>query len=405
MSLRVLLVDDNRFDRTLARRTLAGLPSPPGPVECIEVEDWPDAVPHWQSAGLDLVVLDYHLPQQTGLEILRRFAGAANPPVIMLTGQDDLETAVETMRAGAADYVTKSGEWGRSLGLAIERVLEKVRLQRALAEAHARLAAHAAELEATVTSRTALVRMQAAEIEDLFLKSEEAARLKTEIVANVSHELRTPLNVILGYGELLADEELGVDARMMLAKIRGQSEHLREIIESLLAIVRLKEGKEGVVLSRVDLRTIVAELQAKAAVLKAHHAVTLEWRVPSEAGNVETDAVKLTVIATHLLQNAIKFTVRGRVQLAIEPGADGGVVLQVSDTGVGLPPTARSIIFDDFRQLDGSTTRRHDGLGLGLGIVKRYTDLLGGTVDFESATGKGTTFTVRLPARAPAPAA
>src|SRR5207244_6135986 len=104
---------------------LRGLPVPPGPVELACTGDWAEALPHLEAGGFDLMLLDYHLPGLMGLDILRELQGQAHPPVIMMTGQDDIATAVETLRAGAADYVPKTADWGPALCLAVERVLER----------------------------------------------------------------------------------------------------------------------------------------------------------------------------------------------------------------------------------------------------------------------------------------
>src|SRR6266849_1197558 len=396
MGIRALLVDDNPFDRELACRALRGLPVPPGPVELACAGDWAEALPHLEAGGFDLMLLDYHLPRLTGLDILRELQGQAHPPVIMMTGQDDIATAVETLRAGAADYVPKTADWGPALCLAVERV----RLERELAESRAQLAAHAAELEETVTARTAVVRAQAAEIEALYLKAEEAARVKAEILANVSHELRTPLNIILGYAELLGESLPpggAPDAGDMLGKIHTQAERLHQLVESLLALNRLSAGSESVRVSRFTLAELIEELRGSAVTLNAERQLTVAWNVASEPCEVENDREKVRAIAYHLVSNAIKFTAVGQVEVEAATTPDGGIVLTVSDTGIGLPPEAKSVVFDDFRQLDGSSTRRYEGLGIGLGIVKRYTALLGGTVGLESTPGKGTTIVVRLP--------
>ena len=105
----------------------------------------------------------------------------------------------------------------------------------------------------------------------------------------------------------------------------------------------------------------------------------------------------MRAIAYHLLSNAIKFTPSGEIEVAATRTAEGGIVLTVRDTGIGVPPEARAVIFDDFRQLDGSSTRRYDGMGLGLGIVRRYTALLQGALRLESTPGQGTTIVVDLP--------
>jgi signal transduction histidine kinase len=402
---RILVLDDDPFDRELAARALAALAEPP---EIVFARDWAEALPLVEGGGLDLLLLDYRLPGVTGLDILHQLRRRAHPPVVMMTGQGDVATAVETLRAGAHDYVPKSADWGPSLCLAVERVLERARLERELAAARADLALYAEELERKVAARTAIVRAQAAEVERLYLEAEAAARVKAEIVANVSHELRTPLSVILGYTDLLAEQLAGVageEAATMLAKVRQQADHLRKLVESLLALHRLNEGTEGIAVTAFDVGQLLETLRTEAELLNADRGLALAWTAPTEPCRVETDREKVRAIAYHLVSNAIKFTPVGRVEVAARPSSDGGIVLTVSDTGIGLPPDARETVFEEFRQGDGSSTRRYEGLGLGLGIVKRYTALLGGTIHVESAPGKGTTVEVTLPRVAPQPAA
>jgi signal transduction histidine kinase len=399
MALRILLIDDNLYDRELTERALRTLAPPLGPPETVGVADWHEAE-RAIDAGFDLVLLDHHLPTLTGLEILRELRGRIHPPVIMMTGQNDVGTAVETLRAGASDYVTKGGgDWAEALRLAVERVTERVRLERELAESRAQLRAYASALEEKVETRTAIVRAQAAEIESLYLKVEEAARLKAEIVANVSHELRTPLNAIFGYTDLLGDHVSG-EAGNMLACVRSQAERLHGLVEALLALGRLRTGSEAVAVSRFDLGELARELQARATILNAERGLELVWHVPSAPRELAHDREKLRTIAYHLVHNAIKFTPVGTVEVRFEVPEEGGVVLTVRDTGIGFSEDARSVIFDDFRQLDGSVTRRYEGTGIGLGIVRRCTELLGGTIRSESAPSRGTTIVVTLPAPA-----
>jgi signal transduction histidine kinase len=184
----------------------------------------------------------------------------------------------------------------------------------------------------------------------------------------------------------------------MLAQIREQAEQLHRLIESLLALQRLDAGADGLRISRFPLAGLVQELRDEAEVLNTDRGLTLAWHVPSEACEVETDREKVRAIAYHLLNNAIKFTPAGCVELVATAAADR-LVLRVSDTGIGLPPDAHAVIFEVFRQLDGSSTRCYEGLGLGLGIVKRYTTLLGGTVRVHSVPGQGTAIEVVLPTR------
>jgi signal transduction histidine kinase len=394
MTLRILVVDDSIYDRELTERALRKLAAPYGPVDTLGVGDWREAERHVDE-GFDLMLLDFHLPATNGLEVLGKLRERVHPPVIMMTGQNDVAIAVETLRAGASDYVAKGDDWGPSLCLAVERVIERVSLERELAESRAQLRAYASTLEEKVETRTAVVRAQAAEIESLYLKVEEAARLKAEIVANVSHELRTPLNTIFGYTELLSEHVAGEPA-CMLDAVRGQARRLHELVESLLALGRLKTGSEAVNVAPFDVAELMNDLKLQAQVLNADRGLTLDWHGPAGSSVIAHDREKIRTIAYHLVNNAIKFTPVGRVEVALET-ADGGVVLTVRDTGIGFPDEARAVIFEDFRQLDGSITRRYEGTGIGLGIVRRCAELLGGTIASDSVPARGTTIVVTLP--------
>jgi signal transduction histidine kinase len=396
MPIRVLLIDDSPVDTELARRGLRSLPDRYQPVEIVAASRLEDALPHLRGGTFDVILLDFNLPGQTGLEILRSLQKSSSPPVVMMTGQQDVAIAIETLRAGAYDYVPKAANWAPVLGTTIERVLTRVALERELAESRRRLEVYATELQRKVETRTALVRSQAAEIERLYLQSQEAARLKAEIISNLSHEMRTPLNVMMGYMELLEEtlQQQLPGALESLAKVQSQTGHLHRVIESLLALGRLAAGAEGVIRTQFSTGRIAADLQRDALALN-EKGLTVGWHV--EPVDVEHDREKVRMIAYHLLSNALKFTHVGRVDVTIARTPAAGIRLVVSDTGIGLPAEARALVFEDFRQLDGSNTRRFEGLGLGLGIVKRYTHLLGGTVEVDSPGGNGTRFVVVLP--------
>jgi signal transduction histidine kinase len=400
--VRILIVDDDRFDRELATVALheAGIDGCPPVITC--ADGWTEAKRLLEREPFDLMLLDYNLPGVTGLEILRELAAGPHPPVAMLTGQDDLATAIETIRAGAYDYVPKRTDWGATLACAVERILARVRLERQLADARRRLAAYAGELEQKVAVRTAVVRTQAARIEELYLAAEAAARVKAEIVANVSHELRTPLDVILGYTDLLEGSVPRGEPSEMLAKVRVQADRLRGLVESLLALGSLNDDDDHVHATPFDLAALVAEVRAEADGLNADRALRLEWTISPAPCRIVHDREKVRAIAYHLVGNAIKFTPEGRVDIAFSTDPAEGLTIAVSDTGVGLPPEARALAFEDFRQVDGSSTRTYAGLGLGLGIVRRYAALLRGRISVADRPGGGTTIVVALPAPRPA---
>jgi len=231
---------------------------------------------------------------------------------------------------------------------------------------------------------------------------EKANRLKSEFVATMSHELRTPLNVILGFNDLLRDGEYGEMAPGQVEvcnKIEQSGWNLLDLINSTLDLSRLEQGKLEIACRETGLRRLLGQLRSEVEpLLERNPQVRLVWDVPVDLPEIRTDPAKLKVVLKNLLTNAIKFTDDGSVTLAV--AADNGAVqLSVGDTGEGIPADQLGAIFEPFRQVDGSATRRHEGVGLGLHIVRRYVELLGGQVSVESTLGGGSTFRVTLPCR------
>jgi len=224
-----------------------------------------------------------------------------------------------------------------------------------------------------------------------------ASRVKTEFVSTMSHELRTPLHVILGFAEMARD--LAVDAPERVSALQGieaAGRDLLGLIESMLEVGRIEAGRDEVRLAPVPLSTVWTELGEVCARLPRADAVQLAWVPDVPAVSLVTDRRKLGVIMRNLVGNALKFTEQGWVRADVR--ADGDVVvLRVADTGIGIRTEDRDAIFEMFRQADGSDSRLYGGTGLGLYLVRRFAEQLGGTVSVESAPGRGSVFTVRLP--------
>ncbi|MCC6763446.1 MAG: HAMP domain-containing histidine kinase [Deltaproteobacteria bacterium] len=246
-----------------------------------------------------------------------------------------------------------------------------------------------------IVHATALALASSALVNDL----RAANTLRSEFVSTMSHELRTPLNVIIGFAEMARDEELPeTERRGVLQRIEEAGRDLLRLIEDTLAMGRIESGRDRVELESVELPELWSRLRRDCAGLPQKDAVTLDWQPLDAAAALVTDARKLTVVTRNLVHNALKFTQAGwvRVQGGI---ADDAFVLAVSDTGIGIEPRDQSTVFEMFRQGDGSDTRRFGGTGLGLHIVQRYVEQLGGSVELASAPGVGSRFTVRLPLR------
>jgi CheY-like chemotaxis protein/signal transduction histidine kinase len=228
---------------------------------------------------------------------------------------------------------------------------------------------------------------------------EEAARLKSEFLANFSHEIRTPLNGIIGYTDLLAREEgsrLTPHGRRDLNVIKSNARTLLSLINDILDLSKIESGRVEVVRERVDVGQLAEECSATVREYLKGKDVQLTVRVADRARFAFADALKMRQILLNLLSNAAKFTDSG--EIVAEVDADGDALkLVVEDTGVGIPADQLAHIFEKFRQVDGSATRRVGGTGLGLAIVRELSRVLGGNVEVTSIVGRGSRFVVRLP--------
>lgn len=231
-------------------------------------------------------------------------------------------------------------------------------------------------------------------------KLERANRLKSEFVATMSHELRTPLNVIMGYNEILLDGAFGsVNAEQtnVLRRVDQSAKTLLELVNATLDMSRLESGRVELERSEVDLPGLIREIDTEVREFQdTKHAVRFAWEIETPLPHLVTDVLKLKVVLKNLIGNAIKFTERGKIVVHVRPHR-GGIEFSVTDTGIGIAAADQPLIFEPFRQVDSSNTRRYGGVGLGLYIVHRLGELLGGTISVESERGSGSTFRVWLP--------
>jgi signal transduction histidine kinase/CheY-like chemotaxis protein len=230
---------------------------------------------------------------------------------------------------------------------------------------------------------------------------EQSNRYKSEFLANVSHELRTPLNSILLLSKMLAASESNLDPeqRRQAQVINEAGRDLRAMIDNILDISRIEAGSVTVSLEWVEVAPMLAELAELMRPAMAAKGLTLEVQSADDAPRqLYTDRGKLRQILKNFLSNATKFTDSGGVSVSVRQGqADRPLAITVADTGIGIAPGKQDIIFEAFQQADGSTRRRYGGTGLGLSISRELAQLLGGTIEVESALGQGSRFTLRLP--------
>jgi len=361
-TVRVLLLEDDPADARLVDRMLRRISSANFTVEI--AGRLAQATARLAQGDIDVVLADLSLPDSAGLSTLTALTAAApDLPVVVLTGNDDDSQAIEALKHGAQDYLVKGSGDGLMLARVVRYAIERKATERALKEARDR--------------------------------AELAAHAKSVFLATVGHEVRTPLNGILGMARLLLDTSLDVKQRTFAETVVSSGELLLGLVNDILDFSRLEA--DGLTLESVpfDVSDLLDELRLMMAPRAAEKGLILGCRFdPSVPPFVAGDPLRLRQILLNLVGNAIKFTERGSVTMAVEPIdtlPDGRVVLRftVSDTGIGIPEAARAGLFTEFWQADSSITRRFGGTGLGLAICKRLVTLMGGDIGYDSQGSDG----------------
>jgi signal transduction histidine kinase len=325
-----------------------------------------------------VAMIDIRLGFSSGVDLLTRLkVDHPNLICVMMTAHVDVETAVAALRQGAYDYVDKSSNPDQLLAV-LDRCFEKVELQREWL--------------------AALEELKAAKDDAV-----KASQAKSEFLATVSHELRTPLNAIIGFSEVIMRETLGPvgneQYRNYMVDIHESGVHLLEIINDILDLTKAEAGKLELVDEAVELRPLIegcCRLMRQRAEMAGLAFVT---QIPARLPVLRGDSRKMKQVLINLLSNAIKFTPPGgRVEIRVEVNAARRLVIAVSDTGIGISEADQARVFQPFVQVDSSLSRRHQGTGLGLSLVRAMVELHGGEVSLESALGAGTRVTIAFSA-------
>jgi signal transduction histidine kinase len=289
----------------------------------------------------------------------------------------------------------------------------------------------AVELEATVEARTLELQGTNVALRQALYRAEEASRVKSQFLATMSHELRTPLNPIIGFSELLEDQQFGgltEKQRQYVSRILTSARHLLTLINDVLDLAKVEAGSSALDFDPLHLPQALKTSYEGIRPHAAAKGIELYLNIESAPQALVADAARIRQILDHLLSNAIKFTPPGgkvtlsarrvqgsgcRVQGEAGPNHEPSTMnherhgdfaeIAVSDTGIGIKAEEVSKLFRPFTQLDASLTRKHQGTGLGLALTKKLVELHGGTIRAESSgPGQGSTFTVTLPLEVPA---
>lgn len=236
------------------------------------------------------------------------------------------------------------------------------------------------------------------------IESELASRVKSEFIANMSHELRTPLNTIIGFSKILVEHDKRSIPPTEIVEyaqlINDSAGHLLSVINDILDISKIQSGKFSIDSRETNVDEIIQYCVASYRKLADDAGVEIDNSLTSSIPPVRGDPSKLKQAFSNLISNAIKFTPHGgKVTIRAVATTDGGLVVEIMDTGVGMSEEELNIALTPFGQVDGSKTRWREGAGLGLPIARSLIDLHGGRIDIKSTKGQGTTVSVMLPSR------
>jgi PAS domain S-box-containing protein len=302
------------------------------------------------------------------------------------------------VEALAGQILSEQGElmWVVTILHDLTEAIEKGRLYEQLKAASAELERNVQEATAELAHQNELLRRQ-------HIALEQASALKSQFLANMSHEFRTPLNAILGYTHMLLHGVTGAVSetqRKSLTRIDSNSRHLLALINDILDITRIEAGRMPLNLAAFKIPELVEEVMSELEPIIRRSNLTVRADMPRALPALKSDRQKVKQIVLNLLSNALKFTPAGTVTIKASYDAQNRTIaIAVADTGVGIAVEDQAKVFEDFRQLDSSPARGYGGTGLGLSICRRLSQMLGGTIELESTSGRGSTFTLLLPSR------
>jgi two-component system, sensor histidine kinase and response regulator len=376
-TLRVLVVDDETGMRLAIARVLGAFTVKPGDdaatmsFEVQTAETGEEALQRIAEATPDILLLDLKLPGISGLDVLKQVnERGLHTLTVMITAYATLQTAIDATKQGAHDFLPKPFT-PDELRIAVRRVVKHLVVQR-----------------------------QARRL------AEEKRQVRFQFISVLGHELKAPLAAIEGFLQILKDGSAGSDPavrQQILDRALSRSGGMRRLIAELLDLTRIESGQKRRQFTDVDVRDIAQAALDMVAAAASERRIALALHSPAQVPAV-ADRGELEILFNNLVSNAVKYNRDGgRVDVTIEP-SDGGLRLEVADTGIGLTPDEASRLFQEFVRIKNDKTRTIPGTGLGLSIVKKLAQLYGGDATVQSEPNVGSRFAVTLNVKVAAPA-
>lgn len=314
---------------------------------------------------IDLVTLDLKMPGLNGINVLE-LVKQKDPDIeaIIITGYGSLDTAIEGLRLGAFDYISKPFDVNHILSL----------VKRGLERRHAKA---------------------------------KLRQVKSDFISNISHELRTPLSVVVGFVYLLLNQVIGKlsdEQQKILETVYRNSEELLELVDNVLWMTSLNAGDSSTLVDEFEVRQLLQETLKRYQKPAQDKGLKIALEAPDFRLTVSNDRNKIERIVQNILSNAVKFTERGEIRISLSPCAErGGVNLEITDTGVGIPANKLASIYEPFQHLDTLAHRASSGLGLGLAVARRMAELVGGEIEITSEPEHGTRVLMHFPSQPSTP--
>ncbi|WP_181307078.1 hybrid sensor histidine kinase/response regulator [Rufibacter sp. XAAS-G3-1] len=401
--IRILLVDDDEDDYVITRDIIQDIPGRQYHLDWTASFD--EALTRIREKKHDVYLVDFFLGAHNGLELITKAVEeGTTAPFILLTGQTDRETDEKAMRAGALDYLVKGTfnpyDLERSIRYNIEHAKSLAEIQTLNAQLEQRVEERTQELAAAIQKLENTNRIlydAQLDIEKALQKEKELNELKSRFVTTASHEFRTPLSTVLSSASIISRYKTTEEDDKRLKhvdRIKSAVQNLTVILNDFLSISRIEEGKVYNIPSTFNLVSFVKEsVEEMQALVKDGQKIVFQHQGPQEL--VELDKQLLKNILINLLSNASKYSGEGKTVYLSTAIAPENVTITVQDEGIGIPDPDQTHLFTPFFRAQNATNIQ--GTGLGLNIVKRYVEVMDGTLDYRSELDKGTTFTITFP--------